>query len=379
MTNTCAITEKPLDWTEQDLKLFKKLDVSPSTTQPEFRHQRKMAFRNEKSLYLRTCDLCKKENISMFRPDSPFTVYCPKCWWSDNWNAEDFSQEYDETRPFLEQYHEFQKKVPKCALDNFDNENCNYANYVCHNKDSYMLFGSWFSEKTMYANTTLHCLECMDTLYPNKCKHSYELIDCENCYELFYAQNCNSCSNSYFLFDCRNCQDCLFCWNLRSKQYHIMNKPVSKEEYEETLAKFQGSFSKTKHAYKTFKQQVQDQALHKYMEGEKNENVSGNLLWGCKNTQDVFYGLEVEDVTHSVRTSKKQKDSMFINGCSGGELMYDSIHCDFCHNGKSSIGGEHNSDFAYCMICYQCSDIFACHSLRHKNNCIFNKQYSPEE
>lgn len=379
MQKTCKICGKSFELTEQDLKLFKKLEVPISDTCPEERHRRKMAFRNERFLYKRKCDLCKKEIISMFAEDSPYTVYCSECWWSDKWDPLSYGQDFDFNRPFFEQFEELNKKVPKCALDNFDKENSDYCNYACHNKDCYMLLGCWYNEKSMYGNTILHCLEINDSSYCDKCEHSYELVDCEKCYELFYAQNCNTCSNSYFLFDCRNCQNCMFCWNLRNKQHYILNKPVSKEEFDEKVAELKGSHEKFREAFRKYRGLVEKEAIHKFMDGEKNENSSGNFLHGCKNANDVFYGLEAEDVTHSLRTTKHQKDSMYINGNSAGELMYDSIHCDYTHRGKCSIGGEHNSDFAYCFFCFQCDNIFACANLRHKKYCIFNKQYEKEE
>lgn len=379
MQKICKICGKKYELTEQDLGLFKKLDVPVSDICPEERHKNKMAFRNERFLYKKKCDLCKKEIISMFTKDSPYTVFCPECFWGDNYDAMEHGRNFDFNRPFFDQFDEFNKKVPKCALDNFDKENSDYGNYICHNKDCYMLFGSWFNEKSMYGNTNLHSLEVNDSLYTHRCKYGYELIDCEDCYELFYAQNCNGCSNSYFLFDCKNCKNCLFCYNLRNKDYHIFNKPVPKEEYESEIKKLGGSYEQFKIAIKKYHELVQKEAIHKFLVGEKNENSYGNFLYGCKNAQDVFYGLEAEDVSHSMRTTKHQKDSMFINGNSAGELMYDSIHCDFCHNGKFSIAAEHNSDFAYCQMCYQCDNIFGCLSLRHKHYCIFNKQYTKEE
>lgn len=367
-----------IPWTQQDFTLFKKLNIEPSTIPPEERHQTKMCFRNERYLYKRQCDLCKKDIIAMFHPDSPYKVYCQTCWWSDNWDGAQTSQEIDFTKPFFPQLDALHKATPKAALDNFDQENSDFCNYVSRQKDCYMVFGSWHNEKTMYSNTAIESMEIFDTLYTNKCSYSYELTDCESCYELFFAQNCALCSNSYFLFDCRNCQNCIFSYNLRNKQNYIFNKPVSKEEFEETRKKILSSYESLQQAIKTYHSLVETEAVHKYMIGENNENCTGNLLYRCKNVNDMFYAIEAEDLTHSVRTAKGQKDSMFINGNSLGELMYDSIHCDYCHNSKFSHACEHLSDSEYCSICYQCEHLFGCTSLRHKKHCILNKQYDEQ-
>ena len=157
-----------------------------------------------------------------------------------------------------------------------------------------------------------------------------------------------------------------------------MNKPVSKEEFEKMRDSFLGSYEKLQAAFAKFQTLVRDEAIHKYMIGENNENATGNFLHGCKNVDDLFYGLEAEDVRHSIRTTKHQMSSMDINGNSAGELMYDSIHCDFCHRGKFDWGGEHNADFEYCWICYQNEYLFGCIGLQHKKHCILNKQYTKE-
>ncbi len=379
MFKTCKICHNNFELTGQDLELFKKLEVPISDICPEDRHKAKMIFRNESVLFKRKCDLCGNKIISMFSPKSDFTVFCNKCWWSDKWDPMEYARDYDFNRTFFEQADEFNRKVPKCALDNFDHENSEYCNFACHNKDCYMIFGSWFSEKCMYGNTVLESLKVLDSLYVDKSQYCYELIDCDKCYNLFFSQNCSNCRDSMFLFDCRNTENSLFCWNLRNKKYHIFNKPVLREEFEKARNDILGEHGKIKDSIKHFRDLINHSAIHKYMEGEKNENSSGNYLYGCKNANDVFYGMEIEDVTHSIRTVKNQKDSMFINGNSGGELMYDSINCDFCRKGQFNIGGERNTDFTYCWYCFQCGNVFACSSLRHKKYCIFNKQYSKED
>lgn len=379
MTKTCKICGTAFEITDQDITIYKKLDVPFPTLCPEDRHKRKMAFRNERFLYKRACNLCNKEVVSIYSHETDFPVFCNACWWSDKWDPLKFGVDFDFSKSFFEQFSTLIKNVPKCALDNFDQENAEYCNFSCHNKNCYMLFGSWFNEKSMYGHSILHGLEINDSLYSNKCRYGYELIDCEECYELFYAQNCTSCSQSYFLFDCRNCQNCIFSCNLRGKQYHIFNKQVSKDEYERTVKSFLGSNEKTKAAFNRYRKLVENEAIHKYMAGEQNENSSGNFLYQCKNANDVFYGLEVENVTHSLRTSKKQKDSMDIYGNSGGELMYDSMHCDFCYRGKFDFAGEHNTELIYCWYCYSSENCFGSIGLRHKKYCILNKEYSREE
>lgn len=379
MGKKCVITGDLFKITDQDLELYKKLDVPLSILHPEERHRRKMMFRNERFLYRRACGLCKKDTMTMYSPESGVFVYCNNCWWGDSWDALEYGRDFDFARPFFEQFDDLQKKVPKYALDNFSNENSDFCNFACYNKNCYMIFGSWFNEHCMYGNTLLYSNDVMDCLYANESKFCYELIDCEKCYEVFYAQNSISCSNSYFLFDCRNCSNCLFCHNLRNKQYHIANKPVSKEEYNKAVESFLGSCKGFKEALGKYSEMITHQSIHRYMVGEQNEACTGNFLYRSKKANDVYYGIEIENVSHSLRATKGQKDCLDVSGCSAGELMYDSMYADFCYGCKFNLCGQHNTNLTYTWNCYYCEDCFGCVGLQHKKYCILNKQYSKED
>ena len=50
----------------------------------------------------------------------------------------------------------------------------------------------------------------------------------------YWSSNCIDCN---FIFNCNNCQDCFGCVNLKKKQYCILNKQYTKEEYESLLPK----------------------------------------------------------------------------------------------------------------------------------------------
>ena len=235
MTHSCQNCKTQFEITDGDLNFYSKIQVPPPTFCPECRYQRRLANRNEWNFYKRDCSLCGGNMVSIYNPSYPGPVYCGSCWWSDKWDPFSYGQDFDFNKPFFEQFDSLNKTVPKCTIDNFDQENSDYCNYASHLKDCYMLFGTWHNEKCLYGNTIPQCLETNDSLYTNKCRYSYELIDCEDCYELFCAQNCSLCSNSYFLYDCKNCSDCILCWNLRNKNLHILNKPVSKEEFSQRI------------------------------------------------------------------------------------------------------------------------------------------------
>ena len=69
-----------------EFAFYQKIDVPPPTWCPECRNMRRMACREDHTLYRGTCKLCGKSIITIHSPDGPFTVYCRECYVSDEWD-----------------------------------------------------------------------------------------------------------------------------------------------------------------------------------------------------------------------------------------------------------------------------------------------------
>lgn len=204
---------------------------------PTCRSQRRLAYRNDRSLYKTKCHKTNNSIISMYNPKNNFIVHDQKQWWGDDRDALDYGKDYDLNRSFFEQLYELKKIVPRFNLFNLDTENCEYVNYAPHCKNCYLLFGSWQNDSCFFSQTLNECKDCLDSLFLDKSELCYENIDCDNNYKTVSCQNCSNMINSYFCLDCKNCQNCIGCYNLRNKNYHIFNKPVSKEEFELEIEK----------------------------------------------------------------------------------------------------------------------------------------------
>ena len=85
----CTQCKNIFEITPEDLKFYEKVSpvfsgkknlISPPTRCPDCRQQRRLAFRNERKLYHRKCDLCEKEIISMYSPEKIIKVFCRSCW-----------------------------------------------------------------------------------------------------------------------------------------------------------------------------------------------------------------------------------------------------------------------------------------------------------
>lgn len=59
-----------------DFVFYEKMKVPPPTFCPECRQSRRYAWRNERVLYRRNCDLCGKSTVTIYSPNKPYKVYC---------------------------------------------------------------------------------------------------------------------------------------------------------------------------------------------------------------------------------------------------------------------------------------------------------------
>ncbi|OGJ47022.1 hypothetical protein A2344_05795 [Candidatus Peregrinibacteria bacterium RIFOXYB12_FULL_41_12] len=383
MTNpySCKSCRSQFQISPQDESFYKKISVPTPEICPDCRSRKRLAYRNERTLYKRKCDLCKKSIISIYAEDKPFPVYCQDCFWGDKWDALDFNAEPDFTRPFFEQFAELMKRVPRLAIVNKQSENSEYCNYSFANKNCYLTFGNHYEEDCLYGHYSTRNRNCIDYLWLYKSELCYECIFSKNCYRSIFLDHCEDCQNCFFSVDLKNCSNCLFCSNLRHKEYHIFNKPYSREEFIKQLNSYglnvYENFAKAEDFYKgEFRKKFPFRAVYQTncenCEGDNHEN-SKNLkgCFDCTACEDCSYGFQMDE-TYS---------SMDLNcmGYDRSELCYQTIGCSGIFNCIACDSCWHDNDLAYCNSCFSSKDCFGCISLNKKSNCILNKQYSREE
>ena len=158
----------------------------------------------------------------MYAPDAPYKVYCPQCWWSDNWDPLQYGRDYDFSRPFLQQFNELWHEVPLLGLSldlptTAESPNNNHAGHL---KNCYLLFHADNNEDSMYGFYLVSSKNLADCSLMYNSEFSY---DCMNCYKINRCIGARSqvteSVNCMFLKDCENCQDCFASANLRNKKY----------------------------------------------------------------------------------------------------------------------------------------------------------------
>lgn len=365
-----------------DISFYEKMEVPHPTFCPKCRFVRRLIWKNERSLYKRNCDMCKKDIISMYDDKVIFPVFCPECYRGDAWEASEYAQTYDFSKQFFKQWKELFNKVPRQSLWQFgDCVNSVYANFIYSGKNIYLSFSVLASSENVYFSSNIdNSRSIIDSYNINNSDLIYESIGINKSYKLKYSYWSSNCINSNFILNCSNCQDCFGCVNLVNKNYCIWNVQYSKEDYEERIKAFDlGNYENIENIKKEF-WDFSLQFPRKYAQIINCPDSSGDELRDCKNVRNSFNLYGSENVKYSYR-SVKNKDSMDV--ChSWAEQAFEHAFAgaENSQNIKFVItGGVALNLVEYVDGCKSSTYIFGCIGLKNKKYCILNKQYTEEE
>ncbi len=380
----CQNCRADFNVTAEDLSFYEKMQVPAPLTCPACRFQRRMMFRNERTLYKRTCSRCEKSMVSIFAPEAKQPVYCPACWWSDDWDARDYGMAYDPSRPFFEQLKELQGRVPSAALiiGYSSLVRSDYVNHAGGSKDCYFIFNADFCENVLYSSTVVHVKDSMDISLSTNSELMYETVNASGT-RVFFSQNCTSCIDTYFSKDCTGCLNVIGCVGLHNKSYHIFNEPVSKEVYEQFLREARLD---TREGIRSMREKAEAFSVtfpRRAYRGTHNVSSTGEYIYQCKNAKDCYQTIGLEDGAYcQFLTLKPTKDAYDLSEWGmNSERVVDAITVgENCANIKYCAGAWLNcSNIEYCMYTVSSQNCFGCVNLKKGSYCILNKQYSKEE
>lgn len=373
----CLKCSVPFEVTERDRAFYAKISVPEPTLCPMCRQQRRFAFRNERNLYKRKCDGSGKEIVSMYPEDSIYKVYAQDVWWQGNWDALDYGRDFDFSKPFFQQFHELMKVVPRIALLNVNGENSDYCNFTGDVKNSYLIFGSVYSEDCYYGSP-YYSKNCVDTLVLRDCELCYECIDCRNLYNCLYCQDSNKSNDLLYCVDLQSCSECIGCVGLRNKQYCMFNEQLTKEEYFKRKANIDLCNPEHHKILRDGLEKLRYQVPHLAMLATGSENVSGSHVFNAKNTFESFFADRCEDCAYCAQVVDL-KDCYDNNYTEENELCYEYLGMYRTRETFFSLFCRNASEIFYSDYCVNASNLFGCINVRDKQYCILNKQYTKEE
>ena len=378
MLKKCVVLGVDFEVTDEDLQFYEKMGVPAPTLCPDERARRRWAWRG-KNFYMRKCDLCGKLAMSWFSPElTNVTTYCQECFESDKWDGMDHGRDFDFSRPFFEQFAELQRVCPRHISNSIMNENCDYIISAHKNQNCYFTDELDGCRDCYFGYNIQYCNDIVESISVRDSELCYKVAKAENCYSIFYSQNVFGCSDSAFLVNCRACKKCLFCTNLRSKEYHVFNQPVSKEDFQKWWDfVFSGSMENLLDAEARFEEFLKQEPFPVGVLVNV-EDCEGDYISNSKNCVDSFCIDNCRDCRYCTDLHFS-KDTWDVN-LYEGEMQYESIHTG--PKGYMQIASHlawYSSNTFYCVELRSCDETFGCHSLKRKKHCIFNKQYSEEE
>jgi formylmethanofuran dehydrogenase subunit E len=76
----CEVSGKPFRLQKAELEFYRKMNIPLPRKHPDIRHNERMKQVSERNLYLKTCDHCGEEVVSVYDKNYPGKVYCQKCY-----------------------------------------------------------------------------------------------------------------------------------------------------------------------------------------------------------------------------------------------------------------------------------------------------------
>lgn len=378
MMKTCRGCQKEFEITPDDKAFYEQVNAVEPRYCPPCRMQRRLVWRNERTLYRRKCDLCQKESVAIYPEQTEFPVYCAPCWWGDGWDAKEYALEYDPARPFFEQLKALQAKVPRIGLLSITSVNSDYTNNGGDNKNCYLLFAAEQNEDCMYGRLVQRCRDVVDGCFVYDSQLCYECLDCRQCYGCLFSERCQASTNLLFCFDMRDSQDCILSVNMRHAQYCILNQQYSKEEYEKKKKEILASYDSIQEAKKQF-EELKANALVKYAFQTKCVNATGDYLFNCQDTKMVYDATSAKSCAYMADVEEP------IDCYDGNNMYYKPERClDMMgvlqtSRSKYCCYTLYSTDCEYCDNIQNCASCFGCIGIRKTNYAILNKTYTKEE
>lgn len=378
MPKICETCKKEFEIRKEDIIFYEQMKTAPPKDCPDCRMARRLVFRNERTLYKRPCDLCKKSLVTVYSPASDFVVYCHDCWWSDKWDPKSFGMEYDPHKNFFEQYKELQKKVPRQSMATKNNIRSDYTNGSAENKDCYLIFAADYNEDCLYSRLLQRDKTCVDCAFLHESELCYESIDCRNCFRCVFCEQCQTSTDLLFCYNLRDSNNCIFCTNNRHLSNAILNKEYSKEEFEKKKAEILSGYESIEIAKKEF-ENLKRNTVRKFASQTKCHNVTGDYLHNCHegvmlfdtyDSKNCSYMTDTENPIDSQDCNNYYYKSQFgynIMGALGGNMLKNNAFVFYCN------------DVEYCENCHSLQNGIGCSSIRKGEYMILNKQYSKEE
>ena len=125
---------------------------------------------------------------------------------------------------------------PVKAVSNMNCENCTWNN-LTNSKDIINAFDCSGINSGKFLNGAIYGENQYDTDFNYYWYNTFELISCWESNTILYSFSVHGSSNVFYSYNVKNSSNIFGCVNIKDKQYCILNKQYTKEEYENLVPK----------------------------------------------------------------------------------------------------------------------------------------------
>jgi hypothetical protein len=193
------------------------------------------------SSFLFNCIGCKNCYGCVNLKQAEFCIFNEKC------SREQYEERLAELKKLpidqqKERFRAFLEQQPHVYMHQLNNEHCT-GDYVYNSKNSHACYDVKEVEDCLYLTHTLKIKDSVDCDFMYGAERCYECVSVEGlnnhfCYVVWGSNEMEYCE---LCFNCRNCFGCI---GLKNREYHILNKPYSPEEYHKKVAEIKGALLK---------------------------------------------------------------------------------------------------------------------------------------
>jgi hypothetical protein len=378
-TRNCKTCSKEFSLAPEDIVMYERASVPATTQCVDCSLSGLAAFWLLGRFRVGKSSLSGKQLITILPETVQFPIYTHEEFVSDAWDPLAYGKDYDPNRSFFDQLAELQARVPHPHRTGIKNIDCEWTDDWWESKNCYLSRSGYQTENLSYAYRVAFSKDSVDLTYAFNVEQSYDSLFNYRGWKLKYCFNTHDCVESTFLYDCRNCSNCFMSWNLRNKQYCILNQQYSKDDYFKKLAEFDlGSRSVVQKLKDEFANHLKKNAVHRENLNTQVVNSRGNFMDQDKDCFNCAF-LEQSENCRQVVRGFQQKDCIEAVSAAISELSTRTVLDQFSYGNVCTMYTTNCRYSTYLDACEDCEYCFGSVGLRKKKYCILNKQYTKEE
>jgi len=282
-------------------------------------------------------------------------------------------------REFIKAFQKLYRETPQISHWTRQSENCDYGDIIVVSRNCYLCFWSSNLENCFYCHESRKNRFCGDLNMCEDCELCYECLDCAKCYNSNFLQDSKQCTDCSYGYGLIGCTSCFGCSGLRRKEFHIFNKPYSKETYAEKLAEVKKwSAEKIAEEFEKVKQATPRVFMHQM----DNENSFGDYLHHSKNCYWCFDSYLCEDSMYifNANLERGTKDCIDCGPIANTfERCYDIAFCGYMFDCQHCYWADYLHNCEWCINTWDSNHCFGSVYTKNKEYLLLNKPISKSE